>query len=201
MSGLIFRVFMALQTTTGGKVIGNKTNKIMALHNGLMSGASYVKPSVIQPFNVLNFKVMDNSLMPILHSVMLPQQIMWISFLILVQINTSHLILQIWQCPNHISIMIIFILVMAMAFSYLILDILSYIHQNKPSLYLTFSMYHIFKSHCFLFRNFALIIIFIFNFTHLCLILKMSTPKHCSFPARVKMVSMFFSSLLPHQFL
>jgi hypothetical protein len=95
MYGLIFEVFIALQATTGGRVIGNKTNKIIALYSGLMSRASYVKPLIIQPLIVLNFKVIDNSLMSILCSIMLSQQIMWIGFPTLVQINTSHLILQI----------------------------------------------------------------------------------------------------------
>jgi hypothetical protein len=47
MSILIFEVFMGLQIAIGGRVICNKTNKIMALHNGLTSSASCVKPLVI----------------------------------------------------------------------------------------------------------------------------------------------------------
>jgi hypothetical protein len=44
----------------------------MALHNGLMLSAKGVKPSIIPPPTILNFKAIDNSLMPILCSTMLP---------------------------------------------------------------------------------------------------------------------------------
>jgi len=47
MSSMIFEVSIGLQIAIGGKVIGNKTNKIMAIHSGLTLGASCVKPLVI----------------------------------------------------------------------------------------------------------------------------------------------------------
>jgi len=97
--------------------------------------------------------------------------------------------------------MITCMLVMVRDFTYLILVILSYIHHIVPSLCLKFFMSHIFKNLCFLFRNFILITVFNLNFTHLCFISRISTPRHYSFSIIVKMVSMFCSSLLSCQFL
>jgi len=97
--------------------------------------------------------------------------------------------------------MITCMLVMVRDFTYLILVILSYIHHIVPSLCLKFFMSHIFKNLCFLFRNCILITMFNLNFTHLCFISRISTPRHCSFSIIVKIVSMFCSSLLSCQFL
>jgi hypothetical protein len=89
---------------------------------------------------------------------MLPQQVLPIGFRTLVLINTSHLILQIWQGPNHISVMV-------RDFPYLLLGIIKYIHHIILSLCLMF-MFHILRNLCFLFRNFILITMFILNFTY-----------------------------------
>jgi len=55
----------------------------------------------------------------------------------------------------------------------------------------------ILPNHCFLFRNFVMIIMFILNFMHLCFMQRISSLRKCSFPVRVKMVSMLCLSLLP----
>jgi hypothetical protein len=49
-----------------GKEIDSKTGGIMAFQSGLMSSASYVNSSTTQPFNMFNFKAIDNSLVQIL---------------------------------------------------------------------------------------------------------------------------------------
>ena len=92
---MIFKVLMGLQTPTGGREISNKTDRIMARYSSLMSGVNCAKPLATQPISVLSFKAMNNSLISISRSIIFPQQTLWIGFLILVQINTSHLILQI----------------------------------------------------------------------------------------------------------
>jgi hypothetical protein len=44
ITDLIFEVLIGLQTTTGGREIGNKTKGIVALHSGLMSSVNCAKP-------------------------------------------------------------------------------------------------------------------------------------------------------------
>jgi hypothetical protein len=65
LPGLIFRASTGLLTMTGGREIGSELGGNMALHSGLMSGASYVKSSATQPFNMLNFSAMANTLVQI----------------------------------------------------------------------------------------------------------------------------------------
>ena len=91
---LIFRVLMGLQTTTKGRESGSKTRGLITLHNGLMSSVKYAIPSVTQPPNVLNFKTTNDNLVSVLRWAIFSPQTMWIGFLTLVQINTSHLILK-----------------------------------------------------------------------------------------------------------
>jgi hypothetical protein len=64
--GLIFTASVGLPTMIEGKEIDSKTGGIMAFQSGLMSGASYVNSSTTQPFNMFNFKAIDNSLVQIL---------------------------------------------------------------------------------------------------------------------------------------
>jgi hypothetical protein len=101
----------------------------------------------------------------------------------------------------YLSNLIICMLVMIRAFPYLILDILRYIHQNTLLPYLMFFMYLILPSHCFMFKNFIMIIMSILNFTSLYFIVRISTPRQCFFLVRATMISMFCPSFLPHQFL
>ena len=78
---------------------------------------------------------------------------------------------------------------------------LRYIHQNTLLLYLMFFMYLILPSHCFLFKNFVVIIMFILNFTTLCFMLWTSTPRQCSFSSQSNNGLYVCSIILPHQFL
>ena len=91
---IVLIVVMGLQTTTKGRESGSKTRGLITLHNGLMSSVRYAIPSVTQPPNVLNFKTTDDNLVSILRWAIFSPQTMWIGFLTLVQINTSHLILK-----------------------------------------------------------------------------------------------------------
>jgi hypothetical protein len=61
-----------------------------------MSGVTFAIPLVTLCYNALNLQVINNNLMSILLLVMSPQLALWIDFQTPVQINTSHLILQIW---------------------------------------------------------------------------------------------------------
>jgi len=61
--------------------------------------------------------------------------------------------------------MIIYMLVMVRVYPYPILAIQSYVPLNAPLHYLTFSMFLTLPNHCYLFRNFIVIIMFILNFT------------------------------------
>jgi len=65
LPGLIFAASIGLPTLNKGREIGSKIGGIIALHNGLMFDASYVKSSTTQPLNVLNFKAIASSLVQI----------------------------------------------------------------------------------------------------------------------------------------
>jgi len=60
--------------------------------------------------------------------------------------------------------MITCILVTVMIFPHPILGIPCYVPLNTPLDYLTFSMFLILSNHCYLFKNFVVIIMFILNF-------------------------------------
>jgi len=135
---------------------------------------------------------MDNILLQIWRWVMSPQLVLLIGFWKLAQINTLHLILQLWLLQNHISMMIICMLVMVRDFLYFISVILKYIHHIVLSPCLTFFMFRILQNVCFLFRNFVSITIFILNFTRLCFISRILTLMKNSSQVRVKMVSMLY---------
>jgi len=100
-----------------------------------------------------------------------------------------------------IMVMIICMLVTVRALTHPILDILNYIPQNACLHYLMFSMCLTLPNRCYLFKNSVVIIMFILNFTLLCFMLRISSPRKFSFPVRVMMVSMSSPSLLPRQFL
>jgi hypothetical protein len=117
------------------------------------------------------------------------------------QINTSHLILELWPILHPILVMIICMLVTVKALTYPILDILYYIPQNACLHYLMFSLCLTLPNHCYLFKNSIVIIMFILNFTLLCFMRRISSPRKFSFPVRVMMIFMSSPSLLPRQFL
>jgi len=117
------------------------------------------------------------------------------------RINTSHLILQFWSILQPILVMIICILVTTRAWTYHILNILCYIPQNVFLHYLMFFLCLILPNRCYLLKNYVVIIMFILNFTLLCFMSRISSPRKFSFPVRVMMVSISFPSLLPRQFL
>jgi hypothetical protein len=79
--------------------------------------------------------------------------------------NTLRLILRFWPILHPILVMITCMLVMI---TYPILDIPCYVPLNTPLYYLTFSMFLTLPNHCYLFRNFVMIIMFILNFMPLC---------------------------------
>ena len=113
------------------------------------------------------------------------------------QINTLHLTLQPWLLQNHISVMIICMLMMVRDFPYLI----SVIHLIVLSLCLMFFMFIQSRNVCFLFRNFISITMFILNFTLLCFMSRISTPMKSFSQVRVKMVSMLCPGIPSCQFL
>jgi len=82
--------------------------------------------------------------------------------------NMLRLILQLWPILYPILVMIICMLVTIKAFSYPILGIQCCVPQNTHLNYLMFFMFLMLPNHCFLFKNFVMIIMFILNFTHLC---------------------------------
>ena len=86
-------------------------------------------------------------------------------------------------------VMIICMLVMVRDFPYLILAIQKYITHIVRSLYLMSYMFLQSRNHCFLFRNFVSIIMFILSFTLFCFMSRISTPMKYSSQDRVKMVS------------
>jgi len=92
-------------------------------------------------------------------------------------------------------------LVTVRALTYPILDKLRYIPQNTFLHYPMFFMCLILPNRCYLFRNSAVIIMFILNFTLLCFMSRISSPRKFSFLIRVMMVFMSSPSLLPCQFL
>jgi len=106
----------------------------------------------------------------------LSQQVMPMGFWTPIQINTSHLTLQLWLLQNHILVTIICMLVMVRDFPYLISVIPKYIHLIILSPCLMFFMFLQSRNVCFLFRNFILITMFILNFTLLCFMSRISTP-------------------------
>jgi hypothetical protein len=97
--------------------------------------------------------------------------------------------------------MIICMLVTVKALTYHILDIPHYIPQSIFLHYLIFFMCPILPNRYYLFKNFVMIIMFILNFTLLCCVSRISSPRKFSFPIKVMMVSMSYPSLLSRQFL
>jgi len=97
------------------KVIGNAVR-------GRIHATNCVKHSAIQILTAFNSstRAMNNNLVKIWRYVISHQQVLLIGFWTPVQINTLHLTLQPWLLQNHISIMIICMLVMVMDFPYLI---------------------------------------------------------------------------------
>jgi hypothetical protein len=87
------------------------------------------------------------------------------------------------------------------ALTYHILEILCYIPQNASLHYLMFFMCLISPNRCYMFRNSAVIIMFILNFMIICFMSRISSPRKFSFLVRVMMVFMSSQSLLPRQFL
>jgi len=115
--------------------------------------------------------------------------------------STSHLILELWLILHPILVMIICMLVTVRTLTYSILDILHYIPQNACLPYLMFSICLTLPNCCYLFKNSAVIITFILNFTLLCFMWRISSPRKFSFSVKVMMVFISSPSLLPRQFL
>jgi hypothetical protein len=86
----------------------------------------------------------------------------------LVRTNTLRLILQLWLIVHPILVMITCMLVTIRVFPYHILGIPYYVPLNAPLHYLTFSMFLTLSNHCYLFKIFIIIIMFILNFMPLC---------------------------------
>jgi len=159
---------------------------------GKIHAANCAKHSAIQPLTTLNSSIeaMDNNLVQIWRCIIFPQQVLPIGFQTPVKINTLHLTLHVWLPQNHISIMIICMLVMVRDSPYIISVIQKYIHLIVLSLCLVFFMFLQSGNICFLFKNFVLITIFILNFTLLYFMSRISTPIKSISQVKVKMVFM-----------
>jgi hypothetical protein len=163
-----------------------------------MSAANCAPISVTQLPIIPSFAVVPSS--PLL-TLLLGMFLLRLGSLTPARINTSHLILQLWPILHPILVMIICMLVTVKALTYHIFDMLRYIPQNTFLHYLMFSMCLILPNHWYLFRNYVVIIIFTLNFTLLCFMSKISSPRKFSFLVRVMMVFISSPSLLPRQFL
>jgi len=173
-----------------GRAIGSATG-------GKIHAANCAKHLAIQPLTALNSSIeaMDSNLVQIWHCVIFPQQVLPIGFWMPVQINTLHLTLQVWLPHNHISVMIICMLVMVRDSPYLISVIQKYIHLIVVSFCPVFFMFLQSGNICFLFRDFILITMFILNFTLLCFMSRISTPMKSFSQVRFKMVFILCPSL------
>jgi hypothetical protein len=106
-----------------------------------------------------------------------------------------------YDSQNPISVMINYMLVVVKALLYLTPPKISCIHQNVPSPYPTYYMFHILKKKdYYLFNNFVVKILSFLHFTLLFSMSRISPSKKFSFPVRVKMVFMSFSRLLPQPY-
>jgi len=174
MIGLISVALIPLLSWTGSRVIGSSLDGLLLVGSGLLTGllsrtssVSYASSSATHHHNVLSFAAVITSFLPILLFVrFLPllgsQTLVWT--------NTLRLILQLCPILHPILVMITCMLVTVRVYPYLILDIPCYVPLNTHLHYLTFSMFLTLPNHCYLFRNFIVIIIFILNFTSLCFV-------------------------------
>jgi hypothetical protein len=172
MTGLIFMVLIPLLPRTRTKVIGSSPDGLLLVGSGPLIGplnrtssVNYASFSATQPHNVLVFVVVVTSPLLIL---LLVRFLPLLGSRTLMRTNTLHLILRLWPILHPILVMITSMLVMIRVYPYPILDIPCYVPLNTPLYYLTFSMFLTLPNHCYLFRNFVVIIMFILNFMPLC---------------------------------
>jgi hypothetical protein len=202
-TGLTTVVFIPQLLPTRGRAIDSRTGIILGLDNGhlpiflrRMSSVNYAQPSATQLHKVPSFTAVASS--P-LSTLLLGMFMFLLGSQTPAQTNTLQLTLQLWLILHSILVIIICMLVTVKALPYHILDIPHYIPQNAFLNYLTFFICLILPNHSFLFRNFIVIIMFILNFMNLCFMSRIPSPKKCSFPVRVMMVSISYLSLLPFQ--